>query len=186
MSNGTLTIVYCVLKNLALISYVDFIENVTIQERFDETTGKSTFVVLEHKGDKYQPAIAIIDDEGNEIVLYHLPSGSYLMRQENQPVEVGDVLVKSPRELYRTRDITGGLPRIAELFEARMPKDPAIVADIEGEVVFGGIHRGLVRLAWFRLLKSFDYLVAPGKQLNVANGDKVNPGINYRWNPCAS
>jgi DNA-directed RNA polymerase subunit beta' len=159
-----------------LVSYVDLIENVTIQERFDEMSGKSTYIVLEHKGDKYQPAIAILDKDGNEIALYHLPSGSYLIAQDRQKVEVGDVLVKTPRELYRSRDITGGLPRIAELFEARIPKDPAIVSDIEGEVVFGGIHRGLRKISVVSAAESFDYFVAPGKQLNVANGDKVNPG----------
>ena len=158
------------------VSYVDLIENVTIQERFDETSGKSSYIVLEHKGDKYQPAIAILDKDGNEIALYHLPAGSYLIAQDRHKVEVGDVLVKTPRELYRSRDITGGLPRIAELFEARIPKDPAIVSDIEGEVVFGGIHRGLRKISVVSAAESFDYFVAPGKQLNVANGDKVNPG----------
>ncbi len=158
------------------VAYVDMIENVTIQERFDETTGKSNFIVLEHKGDKYQPAIAILDQQGNEIALYHLPSGSYLMAQEKQVVEQGDILVKVPRELYRTRDITGGLPRIAELFEARMPKDPAVVADIDGEVVFGGIHRGLRKVSVVSAAETFDYFVAPGKQLNVNNGDRVSAG----------
>ena len=159
-----------------VVSYVDLIENATVQERFDETTGKSSYIVLEHKGDKYQPAIAILDNNGNEIALYHLPAGSYLIAQEKQSVEVGDILVKTPRELYRTRDITGGLPRIAELFEARVPKEPAIVSDIEGEIVFGGIHRGLRKISVVSAAESFDYFVAPGKQLNVANGDKVNPG----------
>ena len=167
--------VLCTEKS-GIISHVDLIENATVQERFDETTGKSTFIVLEHKGDKYQPAIAILDKDGNEIALYHLPAGSYLIAQEKQVVEVGDILVKIPRELYRTRDITGGLPRIAEIFEARIPKDPAIVSDIEGEVVFGGIHRGLRKISVVSAAETFDYLVAPGKQLNVANGDKVNPG----------
>jgi DNA-directed RNA polymerase subunit beta' len=159
-----------------IISYVDMIENVTVQERFDEASGKSSYIVLEHKGDKYQPAIAIVDKDGNEIALYHLPAGSYLIAQDRQKVEAGDALVKTPRELYRSRDITGGLPRIAELFEARIPKDPAIVSDVEGEVVFGGIHRGLRKVSVVSAAESFDYFVAPGKQLNVANGDKVNPG----------
>ncbi len=167
--------VMCTEKS-GIISYVDLVENVTVQERFDETTGKSSYIVLEHKGDKYQPAIAILDQDGNEVALYHLPSGSYLIAHEKQSVEIGDVLVKIPRELYRTRDITGGLPRIAELFEARMPKDPAIISDIDGEVVFGGIHRGLRKISVVSATETFDYFIAPGKQLNVANGDKVNAG----------
>lgn len=158
------------------VGYVDLIENLTIQDRYDETSGKSNYIVLEHKGDKYQPAIAINDKDGNEVVFYHLPSGSYLIAQNGQEVFAGDVLVKAPRELYRTRDITGGLPRIAELFEARVPKDPAIVSDIDGEVVFGGISRGLRKISVVSATESFDYFVAPGKQLNVANGDKVNAG----------
>lgn len=158
------------------VVFVDLIENSTIQERFDEATGKSNFVVLEHKGDKYQPAIAIVDKEGQEIAHYHLPTGSYLMVRPNQLVEVGDVLVKTPRELYKSRDITGGLNRIAELFEARIPKDPAILADIDGEVVFGGLHRGMRKISVSSASESYDYFVAPGKQLNVANGDKVSAG----------
>ena len=78
---------------------------------------------------------------------YYLPTNAYLIVEDGQKVDVGDVLVKVPREATRTKDITGGLPRIAELFEARMPKDPAILADIDGEVVFGGIVRGLRKIS---------------------------------------
>lgn len=163
-------------EKAGIVNYVDLVENSTVQERFDETTGKSSSIVLEHKGDKFQPAIAIVDKDGNEQALYHLPAGSYLFAHDKQELEVGDVLVKIPRELSRTRDITGGLPRIAELFEARIPKDPAIISDIEGEVVFGGIHRGMRKISVVSPAETFDYLIAPGKQLNVANGDKVNPG----------
>ena len=76
-------------------------------------------------------------------------------------------LVKMPREVSKTKDITGGLPRIAELFEARIPKDPAIIADIDGEVVFGGLHRGLRKVTVVAGAESFDYFVPRGKQLNV-------------------
>ena len=76
-----------------------------------------------------------------------MPAGSFLNVTENQKIAVGDTLVKMPREASKTKDITGGLPRIAELFEARMPKDPAIIADIDGEVVFGGLHRGLSKFS---------------------------------------
>ncbi len=78
-----------------------------------------------------------------------------------------------PREASRTKDITGGLPRIAELFEARMPKDPAIIADIDGEVVFGGITSWITKSYLLLMaMKSYDYLIPRGKQLNVVNGDK--------------
>ena len=98
------------------------------------------------------------------------------MVSENQKVEVGDVLVKIPREASRIKDITGGLPRIAELFEARMPKDPAIIADIDGEVVFGGLHRGLRKITIVNGAQSIDYFVPRGKQVNVLNGESVNAG----------
>jgi DNA-directed RNA polymerase subunit beta' len=158
------------------VRFVDLIENVTLQERFDEAIHKSTFIVLEHRGEQYQPAVTIMGDDGKE-VNYYLPAGSYLNVVPGQKVEVGDVLVKIPREISKTKDITvGGLPRIAELFEARSAKDPAIIADIDGEVVFGGLHRGLRKVSVVSGTQSFDYFIPRGKQLNVMNGDRVSAG----------
>jgi len=158
------------------VEFVDVIENVTIQERFDEATGVSNYIVLERKGEQYQPAISILDENSEEIAQYYLPTGSYLSVKQGQRVEVGDVLVKMPREVSKTKDITGGLPRIAELFEARMPKDPAIIADIDGEVVFSGLHRGMRKISVVSGDQSYDYLIPRGKQLNVVNGERVNAG----------
>lgn len=154
----------------------DLVENVTVQERHDETTNRSAKMVLDHKGDRYQPSLSIVDPEGNELIHYYLPTGSYLNVEAGQLVAVGDVLAKMPREVSRTKDITGGLPRIAELFEARMPKDPAILSDIDGEVVFGGLHRGLRKVTVVNGDESYDYFIPRGKQLNVNNGDRVNAG----------
>ena len=159
-----------------IVNYNDLIDNVTVQDRFDETTRRSTKVVLEHKSDKYQPAISIVNEKGDELVQYYLATGAYLVVEDGQSVQVGDVLVKVPREATKTKDITGGLPRIAELFEARMPKDPAILADINGEVVFGGIQRGQRKITISNGEQSFDYLIPRGKQVNVNNGDKINAG----------
>jgi DNA-directed RNA polymerase subunit beta' len=158
------------------VSYVDLVDNVTIQERFDETTKRSMKFVLEHRGDKYQPAIAIIDKDGNELAQYYLPTGSYLNVDDRQKVEIGDVLVKMPREASRTKDITGGLPRIQELFEARMPKDPAILSDIDGEVVVGPFYRGMRKVSIVNGEDSHDYFIPRGKQLTVAHGDFVSAG----------
>ena len=95
----------------------------------------------------------------------------------NDKVQIGDVLAKMPREMFKTVDITtGGLPQVAELFEARISKDPAILADIDGEVVFGGMYRGMRKISVVSGDESFDYLVPRGKQLNVMNGDKVSAG----------
>jgi DNA-directed RNA polymerase subunit beta' len=158
------------------VQYVDLVENITMQERFDEATHRSTKMVLEHKGDRYQPALSIINNRGEEVAQYYLPAGSYINVEPGQAVEAGDVLVRTPREVSRTRDITGGLPRIAELFEARMPKDPAILSDIDGEVVFGGIYRGMRKISIVNGDEAFDYFVPRGKQINVINGDRVSAG----------
>ena len=158
------------------VKFIDLIENITMQERFDEKTNKSSYVLLEHKSEKHQPGLAVEDDKGNEEALYFLPAGSYLLVNEHQQVQVGDILVKIPREASRIKDITGGLPRIAELFEARMPKDPALIADIDGDVVFGGMHRGLRKITIVNGAQSIDYFVPRGKQINVLNGEKVNAG----------
>lgn len=158
------------------VRFVDFIDNVTVQDRYDEATQRSAKIVLEQKGDKYQPAISIIDDMGEELAQYFLPTGSYINVDEGQKVAVGDIIVKMPREVSRTKDITGGLPRIVELCEARVPKDPAILADIDGEVVFGGLHRGLRKVSVVNGDESFDYFIPRGKQLNVVSGDRVSAG----------
>jgi DNA-directed RNA polymerase subunit beta' len=160
------------------VSYIDLIENVTIQEQVEEAVQRVSKITLEHKSDKYQPALGILDKDGQEIVQYYLPSGSYLNVEDGQKVEVGDILVKMPREISRTKDITtGGLPRIAELFEARVPKDAAILADIEGEVVFAtGLHRGLRKVSIVNSDESVDYFIPRGKQLNVVNGEHVRAG----------
>jgi DNA-directed RNA polymerase subunit beta' len=158
------------------IEFVDVIENITIQERFDEATGVSNYVVLDRKGEKYQPAVSILDENNEEVAQYYLPAGSFLGVKDGQMVVPGDVLVKMPREVTKTKDITGGLPRIAELFEARMSKDPAIISDIDGEVVFAGLHRGMRKISVVSGAESYDYLVPRGKQLNVVNGERVSAG----------
>lgn len=158
------------------VEFIDIIENITIQERFDEATGVSNYVVLDRKGEKYQPAISILDENNDEIAQYYLPAGSLLAVKDGQKVLSGDTLVKMPREISKTKDITGGLPRIAELFEARIPKDPAIISDIDGDVVFSGLHRGMRKVSVVSGSESYDYLIPRGKQLNVLNGERINAG----------
>ncbi len=159
------------------VRYVDLVENVTIQERFDEATKRSSYVVLETRGEKYQPSLSIVDADGAEIACYFLPAGAYLNVKNNQPVVIGDVLIKIPREISKNKDITtGGLPRIAELFEARSAKDPAIISDIDGQVVIGGLHRGQRKITIVSGSESFDYFVPHGKQLSVVDGEHVAAG----------
>lgn len=159
------------------IHFIDMIDNVTFQERFDEATNRTTRMVVDHKGDKHQPAISIVDADDTEIVQYYIPTGAYVNVDPNQTVAVGDIIAKMPREASRTKDITtGGLPRISEFFEARAPKDPAILSDIDGEVVFGGLHRGMRKVTVSNGTESFDYFIPRSKQLNVVNGDHVKAG----------
>ncbi len=163
-------------EHAGTVHYIDLIDNVTVQERLDETTRRSAKMVVEHKGDRYQPALLIKNQKDEELVQYYLPTSAYLVVENGAMVNVGDVLIKVPREATRTKDITGGLPRIAELFEARMPKDPAILSDIDGEVVFGGIVRGQRKITVVNGDQSFDYLIPRGKQINVINGERVSAG----------
>lgn len=158
------------------VQYVDIINNVTVQEKFDETTNETVKFILEHKSDKHQPALTIVDRGGNEIAQYYLPHGSYLMVKDGQTLKVGDVLVKIPRETSKTKDITGGLPRVSEIFEARITKDSAMISDIEGEVLFGGLHRGYRKISVVAGEVVYDYLVPRDKQLIVANGDHIKAG----------
>ncbi len=158
------------------ILFVDLIENITYQEVFNEATHKSSYIVSDIRSEQYQPALGIVDGEGNELAQYFLPAGSYLNVKNHQEVEVGDILIKIPRKMFKTKDISTGLPRIAELFEARVPKDAAIIADIDGEVVVGGLHRGLRKISVVSGSESYDYYIPRGKQLNVVNGEQVNAG----------
>lgn len=159
------------------IRYLDMIDNVTVQERFDEATNRTTRMVVDHKGDKHQPAISIVDEDGNEVGQYYIPTSALVNVDENQMVRIGDIIAKMPRAASRTKDITtGGLPRISEFFEARAPKDPSILSDIDGEVVFGGLHRGLRKVSVTNGVETFDYFIPRSKQLNVVNGDRVKAG----------
>lgn len=158
------------------VLFVDLMPNVTYQEAFDDATGALNKIVLEHKGDRYQPGISIVDDNDNEIAHYYLPAGSYLVVEPGQEVRMGDILVKVPRESSKTKDITGSLPRIAELFEARAPKDPAVISDVDGEVVVGGLHRGQRKISVVTSEETYDYFVPQGKQFTANTGDLVKAG----------
>lgn len=158
------------------VRFADIIENITMQERFEKATNQSNRVILETRGEKYQPALSIVDDQGDELAYYFLPAGGYLNVADGQKVLVGDILLKTPKEASKTKDIATGLPRIAELFEARTPKDVAIIADTDGEIIIGGLHRGLRKVSVVSGSETFDYFVPRGKQLNVVNGELVNAG----------
>ncbi len=157
--------------------YVDLIENVTFQEYFQEGASQSNKVVLERRDDKRQPYIVVFGKDDSEEVRYYLPTGAVLMVDDGQAVMPGDVLAKLPREEKRTKDITGGLPRVAELFEARTPRDAAILSEVDGVVHFGGLHRGQRRITvTSEEGEVFEYTVPRSRHLNVEDGEHVKAG----------
>ncbi|MDZ7260856.1 MAG: DNA-directed RNA polymerase subunit beta' [candidate division KSB1 bacterium] len=165
-------------KHSGTVKFHDVKENITFREELDETTGLRQRVIIETRSRNLSPQIIIVDDEGKELSNYILPTRAYLQVKDGDKVKAGDVLVKIPREIAKTRDITGGLPRVAELFEARRPKDPAIVSEIDGIVKFGEIRRGVRKIS----VVSRDgeeekvYLIPYGKHVLVHEGDFVQAG----------
>ena len=159
------------------VRYEDIKEGVTIREEVDSATGLTERVVVEHKGE-YHPQIVILDNKDEVQALYSIPSGAHIVVKDGQKVAGGDLIAKTPRKTIKTKDITGGLPRVAELFEARRPKDPAIISEIDGVVEFGpskkGQRRVVVKNPQTNMKK--EYLVPHGKHLNVYKGDKVVAG----------
>src|SRR5581483_174285 len=119
------------------VQFKDLTEGVTLHEEVDEVTGLSRHVVTDSPDEKRQPAIVIKGTKGNK--RYLMPSRAHLMIQDGDSVFPGDVLAKIPRETTKTKDITGGLPRVVELFEARKPRETAIISEIDGVVKFGEV-----------------------------------------------
>ncbi|MFW6210708.1 MAG: DNA-directed RNA polymerase subunit beta' [bacterium] len=157
--------------------YDDIIEGSTMIEQADATTGQFGYFIMEGKDKKLYPHIEIVDSKGNALASYSVPVGARLEIEDGQTVEPGDVLAKFPRELSKTRDITGGLPRVAELVEARKPKVPAIIADIDGKVRFEETTAGVRKI----IIQNDDgtqreYNIPHGKYVNVREGDDVKSG----------
>jgi DNA-directed RNA polymerase subunit beta' len=165
-------------ENLGAIKFKDIIEGVTVHEEVDEVTGLSRFIIVDSPDEKKQPTIEIKDKSGKTIRKYHMPSHSHLMVQDGEQVEAGDVLAKIPRETTKTKDITGGLPRVVELFEARKPHDPAVISEIDGMVKEGGVVKGQrkVIIVPDDGTEPRDYLLPRGVHVNVHEGERVYAG----------
>ncbi len=167
-----------------LVKYGDIVEGVTMEEKLDEVTGLSRRVVIESRDSSARPRVSIKDPETGETIVketvparYFLPVGANIIPQEGQMVEAGEVIAKIPRETTKTKDITGGLPRVAELFEARKPKDHAIVADIDGLVSFGKDTKGKRKLILTpEVGATKEHLFSKGRHLTVREGDRVQAG----------
>ncbi len=166
------------------IAFGDIIEGATMREEVDETTGLSHKVIIDYPANM-RPRISIKDEDGktakipgtNAVARYLLPAGAHIVVDRGDQVNPGDILVKIPRETTKTKDITGGLPRVAELFEARRPKEQAIISEIDGTVEYGGFVKGMRRVVVKGALgDEKEYLIPKGKHVNVHEGDWVVAG----------
>jgi DNA-directed RNA polymerase subunit beta' len=162
----------------------DIIEGVTVKEEVDETTGLAHKVIIDYPGD-LRPRISIKDEHGRatqklpstgSLARYLLPAGAHILIERNEIVSPGDALAKIPRETTKTKDITGGLPRVAELFEARKPKEHAIVSEIDGMVEYKGAYKGMRSIAVKGGTETREYHIPKGKHVSVHEGDWVKAG----------
>ncbi|MCB1833460.1 MAG: DNA-directed RNA polymerase subunit beta', partial [Geminicoccaceae bacterium] len=172
------------------VVFQDMVEGISFREVVDETTGKASKELIDWRqsarAGNLRPSILLQDDEGNPIMLpsgnearYYLPVAAILNVDAGAKVHAGDILARLPKEASKTRDITGGLPRVAELFEARKPKDPAIIAEVEGKIEFGKDYKNKRRLKIVPAdedLEPVDYLIPKGRHVIVQEGDIVKPG----------
>jgi DNA-directed RNA polymerase subunit beta' len=172
------------------VRFIDVHENVTINRRTDDVTGIVSVEVMDPKqrpaGAKdLRPLVKLVDDNGNDVILpdsvmpaqYYLPPRAILNVEEGARVEVGDIIARLPQESSKTRDITGGLPRVADLFEARIPKEPAILAEISGIISFGKDTKGKQRLIITdKQGEQVEILVPKWRHVNVFEGEHVERG----------
>ncbi|MEM7384459.1 MAG: DNA-directed RNA polymerase subunit beta', partial [Verrucomicrobiota bacterium] len=168
-----------------VIDFRDMIPGITIRKDVDKESGASGMVVIEHKEDLH-PQIVILDKKGGEVLAhYSIPAGAHLSVKEGDKVSAGEQVAKTPRKISKTKDITGGLPRVAELFEARKPKDACEIAKIDGVVDMGGTVRGKKKVIVTdpETGESEDHLVAMNKHIISFKGDTVKKGQQLTEGP---
>ncbi|HSA60576.1 MAG TPA: DNA-directed RNA polymerase subunit beta' [bacterium] len=167
------------------VKFGDVLEGVSMQEQVDEVTGLSRKVITISKDPNLRPRVSIKDSHGKTLKIpgserearYLLPVGANITVSEGQTLEAGDILSKIPRETTKTKDITGGLPRVAELFEARKPKETAIISEIDGHVTFGKDTKGKRKvIVKPEVGEPMEYLIPRGKHIGVHEGDFVRAG----------
>ncbi len=160
------------------IKFENFIENVTYKVESDEQTGLKERVIIESRDKTKSPSAHILNDNDDILRTYSLPLGAHLVKNEDDVINTGDILVKIPRAVGKSGDITGGLPRVTELFEARNPSNPAVVSEIDGEVSFGKIKRANQEIiVTSKLGETKKYLVPLSKQILVQENDYVRAGL---------
>jgi DNA-directed RNA polymerase subunit beta' len=172
-------------EQAGVIEFHDFIEGVTVKREVDASTGLEGTVVLEHKEDLHPQIVLRDPDTKAPLSYYSIPAGAHVMVPKGAAVEAGSTLAKTPRKVVRTKDITGGLPRVAELFEARRPKEASEIARIDGVVEFAGTARGRRKL----IVKDpvtgdeEEHLIPMGKHIVVFRGDHVRKGQQLTEGP---
>jgi DNA-directed RNA polymerase subunit beta' len=167
------------------VKFGDVTEGLTMEERRDVVTGKSSKVIVEYRDAEVRPRISIKDEAGktarlpdtNSFARYLLPVGAIILVTEGDQVLAGDVVAKIPRETTKTKDITGGLPRVAELFEVRKPKEHAVITEIDGVVTFGKHTKGKRKvIVTPEVGEAKEYLIPKGKHVSVQEGDQIRAG----------
>lgn len=172
------------------VKFTDFVEAVTVQHRVDDMTGLTTIEVMDdsirsNAGKELRPTVELVDAKGNVLcyagtnipVHYMLPGGAFVNVEDGAKIKVGDVLAKIPQESSKNRDITGGLPRVADLFEARKPKEPAILSEMTGTISFGKETKGKKRLVITNSDgESNETLIPKFRHINVFEGEHVEKG----------
>jgi DNA-directed RNA polymerase subunit beta' len=166
------------------VKFHDVIEGVTMKQETDETTSQAAMVVIEHKEDLH-PQVIISNDKGEVVANYPIPSGAHIVVNEGEKIVAGTLMAKTPRKTSKTKDITGGLPRVAELFEARRPKDASEISKIDGMVDFGPSVRGkrCILIKDVQTASEEEHLIPIGRHVIVFKGDYVKKGQQLTEGP---
>ncbi|HWR04406.1 MAG TPA: DNA-directed RNA polymerase subunit beta' [Humidesulfovibrio sp.] len=168
-----------------IVHFRDIIEGKTYQERVDDMTQRATYTIIEYRTTNFKPMLSITDEKGNVVprpgsalkAEFPMPVGAILMIKDGDEIKAGDIVARRPRESSKTKDIVGGLPRVAELFEVRKPKDQAVVSEIDGIVTFGSESKGKRKIVVVpETGESKEYLIPKGKHITVQEGDFVEAG----------
>ena len=157
------------------IRFKDIIEGVTVHEDLDEITGLSRLIIVDSADEKKQPTVEVRLADGKVGRKYIMPVHAHMMVQDGEEVQAGDVIAKIPRETTKTKDITGGLPRVVELFEARKPRDPAVISEIDGTVKHGGVVKGQRKILVVPDEgggEPREYSIPRGVHVNVQDGER--------------
>ena len=166
-------------ETAGVVRFKDIVEGVTVHEEVDEVTGLSRLIIVDSPDEKKQPLVEVRGPNGKVERKYNMPSHAHLMVADAQTVTAGEVLAKIPRETTKTKDITGGLPRVVELFEARKPRETAVITEIDGTVKIGSIVKGMRKVIIVpeeQGAEPREYSLPRGVHVNVQDGDRVRAG----------